>query len=77
VKVTDHGQGQLRRRQITDAMCREVIRHAIDIEEQENGYFKFWGYVEAEERYLRVVTLADRETIETAHWDRNYKKRRR
>ena len=47
------------------------------MEEQENGYFKFWGYVETEERYLRVVTLADRETIETAHWDRNYKKRRR
>jgi hypothetical protein len=54
VKVTDHGQRRLRRREITDAMCREVIRHAIEIEEQENGYFKFWGYVEAEERYLRA-----------------------
>jgi len=58
-------------------MCREVLRRPVEIEKQENGYFKFWGYVESEERYLRVVTLADRETIETAHWDRNYKKRHR
>jgi hypothetical protein len=77
MKVTDHGQRRLRRREITEAMCREAIRHPVEMEEQENGYFKFWAYVEAEERYLRVVTLADRETIETAHWDRNYKKRRR
>lgn len=77
VKITDHGERRLRRRDITEAMCRAVIRQPIEIEEQENGYFKFWGYVEPEERYLRVVTLPDRETIETAHWDRNYKKRRR
>ena len=77
MKVTDHGQGQLQRRKITETMFLDVLRHPVEVEEQENGYFKFWGYVESEERYLRVVTLADRETIETAHWDRNYKKRRR
>jgi hypothetical protein len=58
-------------------MCRQVIRNPIEVEEQANGYFRFWGYFESEERYVRVVTLEDRETIETAHWDRNYKKRRR
>ena len=77
MKATPHGQERLRRRQITEAMCRQVIRNPIEVEEQANGYFRFWGYFESEERYVRVVTLEDRETIETAHWDRNYEKRRR
>jgi hypothetical protein len=53
---------------ITEEMCRQVIRNAVEIQEQENGFFRFWGYIESVERYLRVVTLEDRETIETAHW---------
>jgi hypothetical protein len=77
MKWTPHGRRRLRRRDFTEAMCREVIRSPIEVEQQENGYFRFWGYVESEGKYLRVVTLEDRETIETAHWDRNYKKRRR
>jgi hypothetical protein len=49
LKTTPHGQRRLRRREITEAMCREVIRSPIEIEEQANGYFRFWGYVESEE----------------------------
>jgi hypothetical protein len=77
MKSTSHGRFQLRLRDITEEMCRQAISNPIEIQEQSNGYFRFWSYVESVERYLRVVTLEDRETIETAHWDRNYKKRRR
>ena len=77
MKWTPHGGRRLRHRHITEEMCRQVIRSPIEVEQQANGYFRFWGYFESEGKYVRVVTLEDRETIETAHWDRNYKKRRR
>jgi hypothetical protein len=77
LKTTPHGSVRMRRRDISEEMCLQVIRNPIESEQQANGFFRFWGYIESEERYLRVVTLEDHETIETAHWDRNYKKRRR
>lgn len=57
----------MRRRAISEEMCRWVILNPIESEQQANGFFRFWGYIESVERYLRVVTLEDRETIETAH----------
>lgn len=35
-----------------------------------------WGYIEEIGKYLRVITLEDRETIDNAFLDRGYKVRR-
>ncbi len=77
LKTTSHFDDRNREREIKLEWCERVVRAPLQEEEQDNGYYRFWGYIIEEEKYLRVVTLEDRETIKTAHWDRNYKKRRR
>jgi predicted ATPase len=77
VKTTEHFDFQNRLRRIKLEWCERVVDAPLEVQEQSNGYFRYWGYIEEVERYLRVVTLEDRKTIETAHFDRNYGKRRR
>jgi len=47
----------------------------VEVERQDNGYLRFWGYIEEVGKYLRVITFEDGETFETAHWDRRYKRK--
>lgn len=44
---------------------------------QQTGRIRPWGFVEEIGKYLRVVTLADGETIHNAMPDRNFTRRRR
>jgi len=57
--------------------CRAVIAAPLRIEVQDDGRIRHWGHVilpdEAETRILRVVTLADGETIHNAFLDRGYR----
>jgi len=43
---------------------------------QDDGRFRFWGQVvdprDGKTRFLRVVTLADGETVHNAFFDRNF-----
>ena len=61
------------RLRITD----EYIERAVDApyrrEKQADGRIKLWGYVPEEDRYLRVVLLADGETVHNAFFDRSFK----
>jgi hypothetical protein len=66
----------LKRPYLRREWCERAIRKPIEIQEQENGYWRFWIYIAEVGKYLRVVTLHDKETIETAHFDRNYARRR-
>ncbi len=34
---------------------------------------RHWGYIAEAKRWLRVVTLEDRETVHNAFFDRSYK----
>ena len=55
-------------------MCVQVVEQPLRIEAQESNRYRFWAAVpELEGRYLRVVTLADRETIHNAFLDRRFK----
>lgn len=36
-----------------------------------------WGYVAEAGKYLRVITLADRETVDNAFFDRTYARRQK
>lgn len=57
--------------------CARVVNAPIEVIEQNDGSFRMWGYIEEAGKYLRVITLEDRETIENAFLDRSYARRRR
>ncbi|MDN5697588.1 MAG: hypothetical protein L0G70_06375 [Rubrobacter sp.] len=63
------------RSHITLEMCERVKNKPLQIREQEDGRIVYWGYLPERDRYLRVVVLADGETIWTAHLDRNFRKK--
>lgn len=54
--------------------CIYVIQHAERHEVHELNRHRFWARIpELNNRFLRVVTLADRVTIHNAFPDRNFK----
>jgi hypothetical protein len=56
--------------------CERIMANPIARVEQSDGRIRFWGTVEElGGRVLRVVTLADGETIHNAFPDRNFKTR--
>ena len=60
-------------------LCRRIIADPIRTEVQANGNVRFWGEVtlrgEDKPRIIRVVTLEDGETIQTAFIDRNFRRK--
>ena len=52
-----------------------AIESPIATETQADGRIRHWIYVPEEDKYFRVVTLADGETIHNAMFDRNFKRR--
>jgi hypothetical protein len=65
------GTGLAQRPYIERAWCAEVLAHPIRREEQADGRIRFWGIIRP--RYLRVVTLADGETVHNAFFDRGFR----
>jgi len=68
----------LRKRPYIDpAWCIGVLAAPIRSEVQAGGRMRFWGEIvdprDGKTRFLRVVTLADGETVHNAFFDRNFK----
>ncbi len=57
--------------------CEEILRNPEQTEVQENGRIRYWGYVAEIEKYLRIVTLEDGETVHNAMPDRNFTRKQR
>ena len=57
--------------------CEAVLKAQAHQETQSNGGIRYWGFIEEIGTYLRVVTLGDGETLETAYPDRNFAERMR
>jgi len=56
------------------AWCERIVQDPLVREVQPDGRIRHWGVVpELEGRVLRVVTLADGETIHNAFPDRNFR----
>ena len=54
--------------------CVRVVENPLKSERQGTGRYRFWAAVpELENRFLRVVTLADKRTIHNAFPDRGFK----
>lgn len=50
-----------------------VVANPIRKEIQENGRIRFWAFIDEIEKYLRVVTEPDGETIHNAFPDRGFR----
>lgn len=77
LKTTRYFDEQVLRKRpdIERRWCLEVLAAPIRREAQTDGRIRFWGRISAagRERYLRVVTLEDGETIHNAFFDRNFR----
>ena len=59
---------------LTKEMCIRVVEQPLRAEPQESNRHRFWGLVpELDNKYLRVITLADKATIHNAFLNRRFK----
>jgi hypothetical protein len=49
-----------------------VLSNPAHQDDQGDGRLRYWGYIPELQRYLRVVTLDDGETVHNAFPDRGY-----
>ncbi|MCK4312153.1 MAG: hypothetical protein KAW88_05405 [Candidatus Cloacimonetes bacterium] len=50
-----------------------VINNPVKTEVQLDGRIKKWAKISEEDKYLRVILLADGETVHNAFFDRSFK----
>ena len=80
MKTTRYFEEQvLRKRPYIDReWCAAIVAAPLYREAQEDGRVRFWGEVvrpgEDRPRMLRVITLADGETVHNAFFDRRFRK---
>ena len=80
MKTTRYFDEQVLRKRpyIDPAWCVEVIAAPLRRETQPDGRVRFWGEIatggDTDPRILRVVTLADGETIHNAFFDRGFRR---
>ena len=74
-RFTDYFENEVLRKRpcLRKEWCVRVIENPIRVEPQEHNRYRFWGAIEElEGRILRVVTLADKNTIHNAFSDRGF-----
>ena len=82
MKTTRYFEEQVLRKRpyIRREWCERVLAAPVRREAQADGRIRFWGKLaqadEARPRFLRVVTLADGETVHNAFFDRNFREDR-
>ena len=75
-KYTDYFESEVLRKRpyIKKEWCEFVIENSVQSESQEHNRYRFWAAIpELDDKYLRVITLADRLTIHNAFPDRGFK----
>jgi hypothetical protein len=60
------------RARIEERWIHQAVTAPIAEHTQSDGRIRRWVYVEEEQRYLRVVLLADGETVHNAFFDRGF-----
>jgi hypothetical protein len=75
MKTTLYFEEQVLRKRpyIQREWCEQALRQPIRYEIQEDSRIRYWTFIPAIGKYLRVITLADGETIHNAFPDRNFK----
>jgi len=75
VKTTRYFEEQVLRKRpyIRREWCEEALRNPAHREVQGDGRVRYWIWVPELQKYLRVVTLEDGETVHNAFPDRGFK----
>lgn len=75
MKTTRYFEEQVLRKRpyLQREWCEQVLSNPIRREVQADGRIRCWGYIAEIDKYIRVVTLDDGETILNAFPDRNFK----
>ena len=76
MKTTRYFENEVLRKRpyIKREWCERVVREPVRKERQPDGRIRHWGFIpELGSRTLRVITLADGETIHNAFLDRDFK----
>jgi hypothetical protein len=75
MKTTRYFEEQVLRKRpyIQRDWCEAALRHPARREEQPGGRVRYWTFVKELGKYLRVVTLADGETVHNAFPDRGFR----
>lgn len=60
------------RPEVLTEWCERVLRTAERVKQQDDGKYQMWGYIEEVQKYLRVITLEDQQTVDNAFFDRGY-----
>jgi hypothetical protein len=78
MKTTRYLEEQVLRKRpyIRREWCEKALRQPIRREVQPDGRIRYWTFIQEIGQYLRVVTLADGETVHNAFPDRRFKERR-
>lgn len=58
---------------IREEWIMAVIAHPLHTEIQADARVRKWGWIEGEGRFLRVILLADGETVHNVFFDRSFK----
>ena len=61
------------RARIKEEWIEETIRTPLHTELQSDSRVRKWKWIKEEEKYLRVILLADGETVHNAFFDRGFK----
>ena len=67
-----HSRRRADRARIKDEWIQQAIDQPVHEETQLDGRVRRWGFVSEESRYLRVILLADGETVHNAFFDRSF-----
>lgn len=75
MKATDYflTSVMVRRPYLNEEWLEMALRSPLRIEIQENGRVRHWVYIAEANKYLRVVTEPDGETIHNAFFDRRFR----
>jgi len=75
LKTTRYFEEQVLRKRpyLQRSWCEDAVEKPLRREVHPNGRIRHWIFVGQEQRYLRVVTLADGETVHNAFFDRRFK----
>lgn len=75
MKTTRYFEEQVLRKRpyLRRSWCREALENPLRREVEPTERVRHWIFVEEEDRYLRVITLADGETVHNAFFDRRFK----
>lgn len=81
MKVTDYFRRSVLenpdRSGITAEMCERIVAEAKYTNQQDDGLWQIWGYAPEMDRYVRMVTSADREQLINAFKDRNFTRKQK